>query len=164
MFKIALLIMLFAIFDRWCGGGMGWKATNRGRPIYYVIALIPVWFWTLGWQLGILLAAWCIWRLPAWKLFGGSLAPTTEAEIEGTVLRHALIIPALLICLEAGVIERLFGSFLIVLWVAMASYLSVYNAEQAADQRDVNGSIELARGGLFGLFAGMILYVIEALS
>jgi hypothetical protein len=94
-----LLIPLFTILDRWCGGGMGWRKSFAGSPIYYVVLLIPLAFHFEQYLLTEILAAWCLWRWPSWKLFGGSLAPVTSREVVGTAARHSLIAGVLVICL-----------------------------------------------------------------
>jgi len=107
------LIPAFAILDRWCGGGMGWRSTFRGRPIYYILPLIPV-AWLIDWRLGVILTGWIIWREPKWALFGGSLAPKGREEILGTFYRHLLILPVALAAWGLPLI-------LLVLWAMIAT-------------------------------------------
>ena len=152
------LIPLFAILDRWCGGGMGWRSTFRGRPIYYVLPLIPV-AWLIDWRLGVILTAWCVWREPAWKLFGGSLAPITVKETSGTILRHCLILPTIFVCIGSPLIVWVCTFFLLIGWVLAASYLACYNGLSAHNGEDVNGKVELIRGLCFGIVAFTILWL-----
>ena len=154
------LIPAFAILDRWCGGGMGWRSTFRGRPIYYVLPLILV-TWFLDPRLSFILTAWIVWREPKWSLFGGSLAPKRGAETVGTILRHCLIFLAVLVCLGSPLIVWVLAFVLLSVWVLWASYLACYNAVCAEDGFDVNEGVELARGAGFGFAAFFLLWVPE---
>lgn len=151
-----LLIPIFAILDRWCGGGMGWRSTFRGRPIYYVIPLILI-TWHFEQRLGILMLTWCIWREPKWNLFGGSLAPKQGAETVGTILRHCLIFPSVLVCLGSPLIVWMAAFGLLTLWHFWATYLACYNGVCAEDGEDVNDKVELARGAGFGAVAAAVI-------
>jgi len=153
-----LLIPIFAILDRWCGGGTGWRSTFRGRPIYYVLPLIPV-AWLIDWRLGVILTAWCVWREPAWKLFGGSLAPITDAEINGTIRRHCLIFPAILVCVGSPLIVWALAFFALSVWVFVATFLAVYNGSCAERNHDVNDKVETYRGAVFGFVAAAIIFL-----
>jgi len=153
-----LLIPIFAILDRWCGGGMGWRSTFRGRPIYYVLPLIPV-AWLIDWRLGVILANWIVWREPAWKLFGGSLAPTGRKEILGTFYRHLLILPVALAAWGSPVIVQVLAIILLVTWAMNATVLATVNRREADKGFDENNYVELARGAVFGLVAFTIMSV-----
>lgn len=159
-FLLLLLIPVFAIFDRWCGGGLGWKPTFKGRPIYYVILLIPL-FFLFGWQYGVMLLGWCIWREPKWKLFGGSLAPTTKREIAGTFARHLLILPVIFVCLTFPLVAWLWTFIVLVGWAGLATYLAVENAVYSKLGVDINDFIELCRGALFGIAMFTVLNIIQ---
>lgn len=152
------LIPIFAILDRWCGGGMGWRSTFRGRPIYYVLPLILL-AWHFEQRFGILMLAWCIWREPKWNLFGGSLAPITDEETSGTILRHCLIFPAVLVCIGEPLIVWPLALVLLAVWVFWATYLACYNGVMAEDGEDVNDKVELARGAGFGVVAVAIIFI-----
>jgi hypothetical protein len=145
------LIPLFAILDRWCGGGMGWRSTFRGRPIYYVLPLIPV-AWLIDWRLGVILTSWIVWREPAWNLFGGSLAPKGRKEILGTFYRHLLILPVGLAAWGSPLI-------LLALWAMYATALATVNRREADKGFDENDKVELVRGAVFGLVAFAIMGV-----
>jgi len=153
-----LLIPIFAILDRWCGGGMGWRSTFRGRPIYYLLPLILI-GWFLDWRVGAILTAWCVWREPAWKLFGGSLAPITDAEINGTIFRHCLIFSAMLVCIGSPLIVWALAFVLLSVWVFAATFLAVYNGSCAERGRDVNDKVEAYRGACFGFVAWAIIMI-----
>ena len=158
-----LLIPIFAVLDRWCGGGMGWRSTFRGRPIYYVIPLILI-TWHFEQRLGILMLAWCIWREPKWNLFGGSLAPINDAETNGTILRHLLIFPAALVCIGEPLIVWALAFVLFSVWVFWATYLACYNGVIAEDGEDVNDRVELARGAGFGVAAAAVIIIQGVIS
>ena len=152
------LIPAFAILDRWCGGGMGWRSTFRGRPIYYLLPLIPAAFlW--DWRLGVILTGWCVWREPAWKLFGGSLAPKGWKEIEGTFYRHLLILPVGYATFKASIQAQWFAVVLLVLWAAIATSYAVMNRHAAEIGVDKNGWAEFSRGLTFGVVALAIMGV-----
>jgi hypothetical protein len=150
------LIPLFAILDRWCGGGMGWRSTFRGRPIYYVLPLIPV-AWMIDWRLGVILTGWCVWREPAWKLFGGSLAPKGLDQILGTFYRHLLILPVALAAWGASVIVQVLMVMLLIIWAMAATLLAVTNRTLADVGDDINDKVEAARGADFGAVAFAIM-------
>ena len=152
------LIPLFAILDRWCGGGMGWRSTFRGRPIYYVLPLIPV-AWLIDWRLGVILTAWCVWREPAWKLFGGSLAPKGRKEILGTFYRHLLILPVALATLQSPTVIQILIVIVLIVWAMIATKLAMVNREYADKGSDINNIVELARGAVFGFVAFAIMGV-----
>jgi hypothetical protein len=153
-----LLIPAFAILDRWCGGGMGWRSTFIGRPIYYVAALHPA-AYLLDWRLGVILTGWCLWRWPAWKLFGGSLAPRNRKEIEGTFYRHLLIMPVSFATISASLQAQWFAVVLLVLWAMHATCLATVNRREADKGFDENDKVELARGAVFGVVAFAIMGV-----
>jgi len=160
---VLLLIPAFAIFDRWSGGGLGWKSTFKGRPLYYVMLLIPL-FFVINWQFGVILTAWCFWRSFSWKLFGGSLNPNTDREIAGTFARHLLILPVILVCLTFPLVAWL-GTFItLAVWAVLATYLAKENATYAEHGVDVNGSIELGRGALFGIAMFTVLNIIQIVN
>lgn len=152
------LIPLFAILDRWCGGGMGWNYKFRGRPIYYVLPLIPV-AWLIDWHLGAILTAWCVWREPAWKLFGGSLAPTGREEILGTFYRHLLILPVALAAWDASIARQVLVVIMLVIWAMTATATATTNRTFADEGSDINDIVELGRGAVFGLVAFAIMGV-----
>lgn len=150
------LIPLFAILDRWCGGGMGWRSTFFGRPIYYVAAFIPAAFlW--DWRLGIILTGWCVWREPAWKLFGGSLAPIGKKEITGTFYRHLLILPVALAAWGVSLGLQYLAVVMLVLWAVVATQAAINNRTFADVGDDINDRVELARGAAFGTVAFAIM-------
>jgi len=150
------LIPIFAILDRWCGGGMGWRSTFRGRPIYYVLPLIPV-AWLIDWRLSVILTGWCVWREPAWKLFGGSLAPRGRKEILGTFYRHLLILPVGLAAWDASAIIQTLSAIHLIVWAMVATLLAVTNRIYADEGSDINDIVELGRGAVFGLVAFAIM-------
>jgi hypothetical protein len=161
LIMLLLLIPTFAIFDRWCGGGLGWKSSFRGRPLYYVIALIPL-FFLVSWQLGVVLAGWCLWRLPTWKMYGGSLAPNNWTETLGTFYRHSVIaLPVGFVTWGGGSTNNLLATWgILLIWAAVATRYAVWNRQEADKGIDVNGYVELARGATFGAMAAVILHMV----
>jgi hypothetical protein len=137
---------------------MGWRSTFRGRPIYYVLPLIPV-AWLIDWRLGVILTGWVVWREPAWKLFGGSLAPKGRKEILGTFYRHLLILPVGLAAWGATFAQYIFFVVLLILWAGHATYLATLNRAHADLGTDFNDIVELIRGAVFGVAAFAIMGV-----
>lgn len=149
------LIPLFAVLDRWCGGGMGWRSTFRGRPIYYLLPLIPVAF-LLDWRLGVVLTGWWVWREPKWALFGGSLAPRGWNEIRGTFLRHLLILPVAL-AMWGSILDQITIFAFLIFWAGFATFLAMDNRRSADEEgHDFNWLVELSRGAGFGYVASAI--------
>lgn len=157
------LIPIFAILDRWCGGGVGWRPTFIGRPIYYVAALIPV-AWLIDWRLGVILTGWCVWREPKWALFGGSLAPTGREEILGTFYRHLLILPVGLAALKSPTVIQVLIAVLLIVWAMIATQLAHINREYANKGRDINNIVELARGAGFGVAVAAVIILQRVIS
>lgn len=158
-----ILISIFAILDRWCGGGMGWRSTFRGRPIYYVAALIPAAFlW--DWRLGVILIGWCVWREPKWALFGGSLAPTGRKEILGTFYRHLLILPVGLAALKSPTVVQVLIAVLLIVWAMIVTKLAMVNRDYANKGRDINNIVELARGAGFGVAVAAVIILQGVIS
>ena len=155
------LIPIFAVLDRWCGGGMGWRSTFIGRPLYYVVALIPAAL-LLDWRLGVILTGWCIWRAPGWKLFGGSLAPKGGREIVGTFNRHLLILSVALAAQGQPLVAQIIVIGMLAVWAAFATHFAVWNRLEADKGVDANAYVELSRGAIFGWPAIIILGVLEA--
>jgi hypothetical protein len=153
-----LLIPIFAILDRWCGGGMGWRSTFRGRPLYYVAALHPA-AYLLDWRVGVILTGWVVWREPKWNLFGGSLAPKGRDEILGTFYRHLLILPVALATWGAPVIVQVITFFYLINWAIFATGLADLNRKYADEGRDANNIVEVGRGAFFGFVACAIMGV-----
>ena len=144
---------LFAVADRWCGGGLGWRATFRGRPIYYA-APVLIALTALDGHVNDGLG-WLAWRWPSWKLFGGQIDPVTPDELRGTFLRHLLILMVAVLSIASEWIGAGAVQFVAcVLFAAGATALGYLNGRAKSD---VNPQIEAARGALFGLLMGAVL-------
>lgn len=89
MLTAAILVALFAFLNRFSGGGFGWRASWRGRPIYYAGLAAIV---TLGAMFGIHGAlaglSFLLWRIPGWY---GAIDAGTD---EGSRLRDFAVMSA----------------------------------------------------------------------
>lgn len=76
---LALLTLFYALANRFSGGGLGWRSTFRGRPIYYagLAAMVVGWF-LMGWTGVFAGLVFLVWRLPGW--YGAIDAGTDEGS------------------------------------------------------------------------------------
>lgn len=153
-------IPLYAPADRFAGGGWPWlDARLPGRGAFWAgLALALAGWLTLG-PFGALSAlAWFIWRTPAWRVFGGSMAPRGGREVAGTMARHAIAVPLLMLAAYwTGLDWRIAslagpGFAVAATSLAVALGLAVKRAQEAGEPLgDQNTWLELIRGGAFGL-------------
>jgi hypothetical protein len=167
---LAFNVAYFAVCDRYCGGGVFWSPKAPGRPIYYVWAVAVIFciifsfypqaspYFSVQHFFPIALL-WCAWRWPAWKLFGGSLAPVGRRQILGTAARHSLIF----VCLLAVPFSAFYPAvFLLLFFVALATVLSAYVAPFAKHGIDLVPFVEYVRGAYFGAIVFTILAILTA--
>ena len=141
------LPLIMGAADRWCGGGLGWKSSYPGRPIYYAAILLPGFFLIhLGW----VYLFWLMWRSLSWNLFGGAFDPKNLDQVKGLFAHHLLLVVGLLWAsdlqhgpspLYLGI--SLFGGLIFALTAACSSAL--LNPWPKA-----NPYLEVGRGVLFG--------------
>lgn len=153
----AILMLAFALTDRFTGGGLGWDKLAHdhggplhGRGIYYAgPVLIAVAYAVGGTMAAVLAFAWTLYRA-AFSFPDGTL---TGRDFNTTVLRHALLWPvaaALVLAFHLDPIALL----PLAGYTAVAVVLAKWNGDEALDSlhpRDVNWLVELTRGGAFGL-------------
>lgn len=134
-----LLITLFAWADRYCGGGLGWRASFPGRPIYWCAH----WILLAGLLLGCLIpaAVWLLWRWPSWK--PGKMDPRTPEDLVLTFARHAVV------WLAAP------WAWWLLLFPAAATALGYWMAVERGKGRDRTAVVEIARGAAFGLLVSL---------
>lgn len=155
-----LLIPLYALADRFAGGG--WPALDArlpGRGVFWAALVLAGAGWFLAGPFGAMSAlAWFIWRTPAWGVFGGSMAAQTVRETVGILARHLIAVPVLALAaywsgLDVG-IAALLGAAFAALATSFSAALgegvrrAVAMGEPLGNQ---NTSLELGRGALFGL-------------
>lgn len=156
---IIATMLLYAWADRFAGGGLGWKSTYRGRPVWYagvVVLLASSLFIKGGW---IVPLAWLVWRLPAWGFLGGSITPSTPTQIGSTFARHGLILLLVPLAWLGGMnaTVALICAVLFMLWATLLGWL---NGSYARSGHDINGSMEIFRGAGFGI-AGLTAVVVR---
>jgi len=140
-------MILFALADRFCGGGLGWRSTFPGRPLYYALVVLPAALWFVSPALSLASAlALVVWRSGSWRWFGASLAPSTTSEVFGTWVRHLLIIPAFLAVLPWPDALIRANAFAVV--ATGAGCLLRLESDRG---RDVNAWVEAIRGATLGL-------------
>lgn len=160
MLLVLLLIPLYALADRFAGGG--WPALDDrlpGRAAFWgALVCAGVGFLVAGLFGALCGLGWLIYRTIPWKAFGGSLAPVGGREIAGTFVRHLvavviLVAPAIwtdkpiLIAAGAGVAFAIVATLLAV-WLSEAVE---YHADRREPLAGENTVLELARGAFFGL-------------
>lgn len=159
-----LLIPLYALADRFAGGG--WPALDArlpGRAAFWAaLACAGIGFLLLG-RFGALCAlAWFIWRTPGWKVFGGSMAPRGAGEIVGLALRHLIATPCIVLAAYWSGGDLLFAAAAGVAFACVATALGVYLGSEVAQAGregvplgNQNTVVELARGAAFGAAIGL---------
>lgn len=161
---LVTLVVVFAYFDRFCGGGIFWHKDIPGRPIYYVFAgaaLVGLFVWFFAPEdrerlirYSLLLGAWLAWRWPGWKLFGGSLAPKNAQEGCGTVARHSILFLALL---AVPVSQLAYAAPAVAFLVVAYTILHMQIRQASLDGKDIIPAVELTRGVMYGLFVFCVL-------
>lgn len=154
---LLLLIPLFAFADRFTGGGFGWNklAHDHGGPLhgrgaYYAVPLAIGVCYAMG---GLHLAAFGL----IWGLYRAALGFWTGTldgkNVPLTLTRHLLLVPAVL---AVAVLwhRDLAMALPFVGYGLMATILAVEMGNKAWDTerpQDINGTVEITRGALFGL-------------
>ncbi len=156
---LILFVLLFLFADRFSGGGLGWSHLShdgggplRGRGIGYAAVLaMAVLTLTVGWKIGLLSAlTFGIWRSPAWKIAGkGGFTPRTTVDSIVYFVRNMLAGGAVVSAYWLGRDWRV-ALVAVVAFAVLSVLLGRYNAHQTDKGRDVNGLVEMVRGGLFG--------------
>jgi len=164
----ALLIALYALADRFTGGG--WPkidAVLPGRSLFWGALLCGVVGWFAFGMAGSLLAlVWGVYRSLPWKAMGGRTDPREMTEAFGVFARHALIVPPLAVIgwqfLGGPIIPALAG-----VAYALAATTLAYAYGRAMARYEARGepegsenvTVELARGAAYGALAAFVLTV-----
>lgn len=160
MFQLIALGVAYALADRFAGGG--WPALDAklpGRAAFWgALAASLVGFLIFGGVGALLGLAWLIYRTPGWKVFGGALNPANK-EILGTFLRHAIAAPAVALVAYWGGGNPALAAMGMIAYAAIATALARWYATQLEEGKDpgVYTYVELARGLMFGLLAGVAI-------
>jgi len=152
-----LLIPLYALADR--AFGMARPAWAKKLPVKGAATAILI---GAGWLLAGTFGAvagltWLIWRSPAWDVFGGSMTPANGREIIGTLARHLIAAPLLMLAAYWGGEDRLTAGLAGVAFATAATSLACWlTREVLLAVRDgvplgsQNTFVELTRGAAFG--------------
>lgn len=151
--SLVVLILLYALADRFSGGGLGWpKLGLRGRPLWYAGPIAGL-LTTLvaGWQIGLIASlSFMIWRSPGWKLGSrGGLAPQTSLDVATLAVRHGLAGVLLPMAVMAGLnaYAALKG---IAVFIGGATLIGAVYGQSVKRGSDIGYLAELFRGALFG--------------
>lgn len=160
MLTLALFVILYALADRYAGGGWPWldrRLPGRAALWAGLLAAVASYF-LAGWPAVILAIAWGVHRTLPFRLFGGSAAPETAGEIGGTFLRYALLlIPAALIAqvYDLPILRTLaFALIFAAVATALAAWYGGEVAKARARRAPIGGQntfVELARGAAWGV-------------
>lgn len=159
--KLLLLIPLFALLDRWWGGGLKTRLWGHGLGKPAALLIFPAAYliglpWTLS--LGLLIA-FVVWRSQDMQLFGGDLAPYPD-EYLGTFLRHAIAPAAFVIAFVAWKQSFDVRFLAVAPFPVFALLLAIWMRDEADEGHDVNATVELVRGLILGiLVVGAIAWV-----
>ena len=145
-------MLAYATYDRFCGGGVLWKATYPGRPIYYLLPVV-----LLGAvchdQTTVWYAAFLLWRAPSWHVGGGAedAAGFTSLKLLRVVLaRHMLftVLPVLWLAYK----HQLTSDALLVALAAPVFFtaIAVVVGYEKLRGKDVTAAAEWSRGAALG--------------
>lgn len=156
---LGINVIFYSLANRFSGGGLGWKSSFRGRPIYYagLAAIILGWF-TAGWEGALAGLTFLLWRIPGW--YGGIDAGNQA----GTRLRDAftMFLTAVPFALLYGAIAQgisinpdsiplVFGASVALGLAIAASYDIAWNVVRPR-LKDPVALAELLAGAAWGVF------------
>ncbi len=153
-----LLIPLYALADRFAGGG--WPALDAklpGRAAFWGALVCAGLGYLVAGLLGPLAAvAWLIYRTPPWRIFGGSTTPR-PGEIVGTFGRHLIAAPGLALAAywsgHSPVTAALAGAGFAAIALALACWYAARidrMVSRGITTGDPNQFVELIRGAAYG--------------
>lgn len=160
MLTTLFFALLFALNDRWTGGGFGWKRLAHdhggplhGRPVYYAaLPTLALCYALGGWPAAALALAWGVYRAS----FGFPDGTLTGRHLEMTWYRHViggLLAAFVVVCfgLPAGALLPF------AVYVVAAVVLAKWNGDAIKRHGDINGYVETIRGAAWGLAMGAAL-------
>ena len=149
------LVLAYALADRFAGGG--WPKLDDklpGRAAFWgAVMAAGVGYLALDLYGALMGLVFLIWRTPGWRVFGGSMTPTTAKEYAGTFARHLIAAP-LAACVAywthypVAQTAAAFVGFALVA-TGLAAWFGRKNA--SGHIGNFNTFVELARGASFGL-------------
>ena len=163
---ILLLIPLYALADRFTGGGWpGLDARLPGRSLFWATLACALAGWLLAGLPGALLAlAWGVYRSLPWRALGGRLDPRVLADAPGVLARHAIVIPPMALIgwqlMDGPLVPALAGlGYALAATLLAFAYGRQIAAREAAGapEGDENTLIELTRGAAFGAATALML-------
>ena len=156
-----LLIPLYAVADAYAGGSFLHSVSRKipGRAVFWAAIILAVAGYLLCGLFGALCAlGWFIWRTPGWKVFGGSATPSSAVEALGTLARHMIATPLLMLSaywtghdvFTAAIGGALFAlaATLLACWYEDRVHKAVVEVRPIGDE---NTWVETLRGAAFGL-------------
>lgn len=162
MVQLWLFMPLFAFLDRLAGGRPQWpgKGTYYAPPLLILASLLAGQSWFFGLVMAL---AFIAWRSPAWRTFGGDLAPKPDRYL-GTLARHAIAVPAFGLAIMAANFSFEWSNNL--LWLLgfppMALGLAIWTHFMADRwHEDVTNIVEPVRGALLWLCVLLALGVLD---
>ena len=151
-----ILIPLFACADRFCGGGLGWRPSFKGRPLYYTapVLLACLFPFHLDW-IGI---AFILWRAPGWGIvFKASINPSNMLGWLGLFNRHYFLVSvgclsAVAVLIVTGHPPSNCGIILLscVVWAGLSAGIGLAWGTIGRG-KDWNAWVEIVRGAMLGL-------------
>ena len=156
---LALLVLFYSLANRFSGGGLGWRASFRGRPIYYagLAAMVVGWF-LMGWTGVFAGLVFLVWRLPGW--YGAIDAGTDEGSRlrDGGVMALRALPFAFAYAIGGAIFPLELLDFGTVVWASIALAVFVAWSYDAAwhllepRPKDPVALAELATGAAWGVF------------
>jgi len=167
MISALLLIPLYALADRFAGGGAPkLDAVLPGRGLAWAALACAVVGWLIAGLPGALLAlVWGVYRSLPWKALGGRLDPRHATDIPGVLARHAIVIPGVIVIAVGGVLgdpitaaAASIGFAIAATVIAFAYGRAIADLEARGDpESNQNTVAELARGAAYGAMCFAIL-------
>lgn len=168
---LILFGLLFAWADRFAGGGFGWDklAHDHGGPLrghsaaYTALLVIPIPWIFAGYWGALFGFAWFVARLMSWRIDGHSAITPRHGELRYSFLRHSYPLIPIFICwtilavFPSG-IQTPWLFFLMWAYPVIATGLAKLQYDFYLGGDDINATVEIYRGALFGILAGIVLF------
>lgn len=161
-----LLIPLYALADRFAGGGAPkLDARLPGRGLFWAALVCATVGWLVAGLPGALLAVvWGVYRSLPWKALGGRLDPREATEILGVLARHIIVSP-FVILIGFGLLgdpvtaaAASCGFAIAATVIAFAYGRAIAGLEAGGEPEGQQNTIaELARGAAYGVMCFAIL-------
>lgn len=161
-----LLVLSYALADRWAGGGWPWLDDKLpGRALFWGALVCAVaGFLMVGIPGAALAVIWGAHRSLGLDMWGGAADAQTLRQALGVLARYLLLVPAIALlglwagseALWWGVAALAFALFAtgLAMWYGSEVLKAVRRGEPIGDQ---NTAVELIRGAAYGFMCGGIL-------